>query len=285
MDHRKARKIDIHVHWGGGARAKAKEDLAEQMRLHREEYGIEKMVVFASSAELDQILDKHPDIIPFLHIDMDEESPGRIAEARRQGCYGVKFILPMRRYDDDGYLPLYEECAKQNMIALFHTGVVAGAGGEKQRHKRTSSDFMRPSTLDRVGRVFPELTIIGAHIGYPWYNEAAALQRWHKNIYFDGSTAQFHYVNDKNRVPGETRQFPAALFLKMLYQTGDLHLRKTLFGSDTALCVGRGTGCMDWCLPRTQQPIEDMGWTQAEVEDFYWNTSKTLLEKAGCTIE
>ena len=204
-----------------------------------------------------------------------------IAEAKKKGCYGIKYIIPMKRYDDDTYMPLYEETEKQNMIALYHTGVVMGAGSDKQKKKRTSSDFMRPSTLDRIGRTFPDLTIIGAHIGYPWYNEAAALQRHHKNIYFDASTAQFHYNNEKKRVPGEKRDFPAALFLKMLYQTGDLHLKKTLFGSDTSLCVGRDTGCMDWCMPRTERPIEEMGWSEAEITDFYYNTSKKLLEKAG----
>jgi len=44
--------------------------------------------------------------------------------------------------------------------------------------------------LDTLCRVFPKTTIQGAHLGNPWYEEAAEAARWNPNLYFDvtGST-------------------------------------------------------------------------------------------------
>jgi predicted TIM-barrel fold metal-dependent hydrolase len=44
---------------------------------------------------------------------------------------------------------------------------------------------MRPMYLDTLARAFPELTLIGAHLGNPWYDEAAEATRWNPNLYFD----------------------------------------------------------------------------------------------------
>ena len=40
---------------------------------------------------------------------------------------------------------------------------------------------------DRVALDFPELTIIGGHIGYPWTEEAIAVATKHENVYIDTS--------------------------------------------------------------------------------------------------
>jgi len=49
---------------------------------------------------------------------------------------------------------------------------------------------MRPIFLDTIARAFPDLKIIGAHLGNPWYNEAAETMRLNPNVFFDlsGST-------------------------------------------------------------------------------------------------
>ena len=53
---------------------------------------------------------------------------------------------------------------------------------------------MRPSEpgrpipyLDEVALTFPELTIIGGHIGYPWTDEMIALAWKYPNVYIDTS--------------------------------------------------------------------------------------------------
>jgi hypothetical protein len=44
---------------------------------------------------------------------------------------------------------------------------------------------MRPAYLHTIARAFPRLVIQGAHLGNPWYEEAAEAARWEKNLYFD----------------------------------------------------------------------------------------------------
>ena len=52
------------------------------------------------------------------------------------------------------------------------------------------ASYMHPVSLDTLARMFPEWTIQGAHLGNPWYEEAAMCCRWNPNLYFDlsGST-------------------------------------------------------------------------------------------------
>jgi predicted TIM-barrel fold metal-dependent hydrolase len=44
---------------------------------------------------------------------------------------------------------------------------------------------MKPIFLDRIARKFPTLKLIGAHLGNPWYEEAAMTLFWNENVYFD----------------------------------------------------------------------------------------------------
>lgn len=41
----------------------------------------------------------------------------------------------------------------------------------------------RPITLDRVAIDFPELTLIGIHVGYPWTEEMISVAWKHPNVY------------------------------------------------------------------------------------------------------
>ncbi len=50
-----------------------------------------------------------------------------------------------------------------------------------------SSEVGRPIYLDRVALDFPELVIVGGHIGYPWTDEAIAVATKHENVYIDTS--------------------------------------------------------------------------------------------------
>ncbi len=50
-----------------------------------------------------------------------------------------------------------------------------------------SSEVGRPIYLDQVALDFPELVIVGGHIGYPWTQEAIAVATKHENVYIDTS--------------------------------------------------------------------------------------------------
>jgi predicted TIM-barrel fold metal-dependent hydrolase len=49
------------------------------------------------------------------------------------------------------------------------------------------SEVGRPIYLDRVALDFPELVIVGGHIGYPWTDKAVAVATKHENVYIDTS--------------------------------------------------------------------------------------------------
>ena len=98
----------------------------------------------------------------------------------------IKFIAPQRPYSDTRYFPLYERAQDLGMPGLFHLGIVMNS----ERWRDANSNMMRPIHLDYIARNFPELKIIGAHLGNPWYEEATMSCRWNPNLYFDlsGST-------------------------------------------------------------------------------------------------
>jgi hypothetical protein len=127
-------------------------------------------------------------IIPYGYINVDD--PGAAAQIERfasAGFKGVKMHRPKYNWDDFGYFPIYEKLQRLGLVALFHTGIVSGSSDEPEP---SSMARMRPAFLHTIARSFPQLRIQGAHLGNPWYDEAAEVARWEKNLYFDvtGST-------------------------------------------------------------------------------------------------
>jgi predicted TIM-barrel fold metal-dependent hydrolase len=146
------------------------------------------------------------------------------------GFHGIKVIRPTVDYDDDCAMPVYERCALLNMPVLFHLGIVAASRvGDPLRD--VSIDRMRPAHLDRIARKFPTLSLIGAHLGNPWYDEAGEVARMHPNVYFDltGSTM-------KKKSP----EFLSEVFWwaknEQYGKMGDKHpYEKIVFGTDVSL--------------------------------------------------
>jgi predicted TIM-barrel fold metal-dependent hydrolase len=126
----------------------------------------------------------HPDIIiPYGQINVDDV--GAVKEIRQfaaAGFRGIKMHTPRHNWDDFSYFPLYEVMQSLGLIALFHTGIVSGSSDDPEP---SSMARMRPAYLHTIARSFPKLVIQGAHLGNPWYEEAAEAARWEKNLYFD----------------------------------------------------------------------------------------------------
>ena len=278
------RILDVHVHYNGEAAD------ADRFVAAWRDAGIEKAVVFAmtdadcSHASLEQVgalSERFGDFfIPFGYLTPGHhDCLGEVREAVSRGFRGLKFIFPAKPYDDDEYLPIYEEAAKAGMVCLFHTGLVIGTARadhrcDYQRKWRVSSNYMRPACLDRIARVFPEMTIIGAHIGgVAWYEEAAGVMMWNGNVYFDMSIGQFHYTR-KNPPPGEDPRMIRPR-LKELYDSGQLKLDKILFGTDAMVGTGRATP--DWALKTLRFELDGLGATEQEKEAVRWGTAARIL--------
>lgn len=125
----------------------------------------------------------HPDVvIPYGRINVDEPHALReINDFAAAGFKAVKMHSPRHNWDDPQYFPLYARMDHHQMLALFHTGVASHV----DEPQFTSMARMRPSYLDTIARAFPNLYIQGAHLGNPWYDEAAEAARWCPRLYFD----------------------------------------------------------------------------------------------------
>lgn len=79
---------------------------------------------------------------------------------------------------DRRFYPLYTACCELGVpfcTQIGHTGPLM------------PSEPGRPIYLDQVALDFPELTIVGGHIGHPWTDEAIAVATKHANVYIDTS--------------------------------------------------------------------------------------------------
>jgi len=107
---------------------------------------------------------------------------------------------------DRRFYPVYTACAELGVpfcTQIGHTGPLM------------PSEVGRPLYLDQVALDFPELKIVGGHIGYPWTEEAIALATKHENVFIDTSA----YV---------VKRYPAAL---VDFMRGHGR-RKVLFGTN-----------------------------------------------------
>lgn len=100
---------------------------------------------------------------------------------RELGFRGVRVLPWLWRLPptDRRYYPIYAECVELGVpfcLQVGHTGPLA------------PSEPGRPIPyLDEVALDFPELTIVGGHIGYPWTEEMISLARKYPNVYIDTS--------------------------------------------------------------------------------------------------
>lgn len=124
---------------------------------------------------------KFPDVvIPYGRINPDDEgAAAEVEHFAKNGARGIKLHSPKFDWDDDRYFPIYERIQKHGMMALFHTGVTT-----------LGMPRMRPSFIHTISVKFPDLYILGAHLGNPWYTEAAEVARLRPRVYWDvtGST-------------------------------------------------------------------------------------------------
>ena len=109
---------------------------------------------------------------------------------------------------DRRYYPLFAMCVELGVpffTQVGHTGPLR------------PSETGRPIPyIDQVALDFPELVIVGGHIGYPWTEEMIAVARKHEHVYIDTSA----YTS---------KRLPSDLIAFMHTKTGR---RKVLFGTN-----------------------------------------------------
>jgi uncharacterized protein len=153
-------------------------------------------------------------------VDLDKPMPA-VRELRRcvteLGFKGLRVVpwLWQAPPTDRRYYPLYATCVELGVpffTQVGHTGPLR------------PSETGRPIPyIDQVALDFPELVIVGGHIGYPWTEEMVAVARKHENVYIDTSA----YT---------ARRYPPELVRYMKSSGGR---RKVMFGTNYPMIAHR----------------------------------------------
>lgn len=138
-----------------------------------------------SNEEVAALVRRWPDrFVGVASVDLEHPMPA-VRELRRcVGEHGFKALrivpwlwdLPP---DDRRYYPLYAACIELDIafcLQVGHTGPM-----------RRSEPGRPIPYLDNVALDFPELRIVGGHIGFPWVNEMISLATKYPNVYIDTS--------------------------------------------------------------------------------------------------
>jgi len=97
------------------------------------------------------------------------------------GLKGIKLGANYQNFDPLGEdaFRVYRRAQELRLPILFHQGT------SPVRH--ADLDYAHPRHMDRVGTAFPELRVIMAHMGHPWWIDTITVIRKHPNIYADVS--------------------------------------------------------------------------------------------------
>jgi uncharacterized protein len=171
------------------------------------------------NADVERAVGAHPDRLVGLGvIRLGDDTPDDVRRLHDRGFVGLKTTRPRRSYDDPAFDEVYATAEDLSLPILFHTGFIVGVPAD--RADDVSSARCRPVALDRVARTFPNLTIIMAHLGMPWHEEATQMCRFHENVYTDLSGSLEGWRNRKS----------PAFFDELFYWPDAMH--KIVFGSD-----------------------------------------------------
>lgn len=85
--------------------------------------------------------------------------------------------------DHARYYPIYAKCCELEIPIMMQVGHCL-----RYQRERILPSVGRPITLDQIAIDFPELVLIGIHLGYPWTEEMISVAWKHENVYI-GSDA------------------------------------------------------------------------------------------------
>ena len=126
----------------------------------------------------------HPDkIIGFMSVDPND--PAALDEMDRcaddLGLKGIKMSPVYQHYDPNGDKArrVHRRAEALGLPILTHAAYHVISN--------TPMEWANPLLYDPVAREFPELKIILAHIGLPWYTDAMVMIRKHPNVFADVS--------------------------------------------------------------------------------------------------
>lgn len=187
-----------------------------------------------SNEEIIPLFKKYPDFLVglgYVNLGPEMDSPDKIDWLKENGFEGLKMIFPLASYNDDRYFPLYERAEKLEMPILFHTGWVSGFDPELVKKHDLDSTKYKPYCFDRIARYFPNLKIIGTHLGKPHFTEALQMVIGLPNVYYDftGAGGSRQWVSTLKK---ELAPFPGADFDNPDDNPAHEYFKKFCFATD-----------------------------------------------------
>jgi uncharacterized protein len=222
---------------------------------------------------------RHEDLfVPSAMIDPEEVTGREVRRLHELGYVGLKMIGVRRPYDDYKYFGVYQAAEELGMPILMHMGVIGGGidysithprrdprASETYRRMReggrlqprdVSATRMRPFHMDTIANNFPDLKLIGAHMGGTGnYDEAASVTRWRHNVFLDmsgGETIERHAV--ERRLIG--------------FEIG---VEKLTWGSDC------GTDEIAEHVQRLEWIFEQVGLSEEEAQRIRWQNAAEIF--------
>ena len=175
-----------------------------------------------------------------MHADY-EDIKGEVERIIKLGLLGIKLHTDFQGFaiDDDSALPIYE-AARGRIPILFHVG-------------DTKSDLSAPERVAKICEMFPDLTVIAAHLGgySVWDRAEEALVGKYKNLYFDASSSIDFMDSEQAK--------------RIIKNHGT---DKILFGSDFPMHNPEGT----------VKKLLDMGFSKKDNEKMFYKNAEKLLK-------
>lgn len=248
----------------GHAHLETEPEYAEALLRTCDRLGIERVCIsglgsafeMADNDAVEQAVRQHPDrFVGFRYLRLGRHPVQDVDLAAEGGFRGLKFTVPLRPYDDEAYFPVYERAQQYELPCLFHAGIVT----TKRFLPGVSSARMRPVHLDTIAHEFPRLKLICAHLGMPWYEEAAAVARILPNVYVDLSGAPLGWRAQKD-----------AAFFRALFYRPDAW-SKVIWGSDVHYRD------LEAAQRRDQALVSDLGLSEEQRSLFFGGNLLSLL--------
>lgn len=151
-----------------------------------------------------EICEKYPDrfsglagVDPSLGVEQLYELDEAVEEMGFVGAHYYPHWFDMAP-DDARMYPIYARCVELDIPIMMQVG----HNLIYQRDRRLPS-VGRPITLDRVAIHFPDLRLLGIHLGVPWTDEMISMAWKHENIFIGGDAyapkhwpkQMVHYAN------------------------------------------------------------------------------------------
>lgn len=208
--------------------------------------------------------------IPFPRVDLTCPDHLDVQSLFDMGAVGMKFIGPYRDYDDECFLPAYAKAEELGMPILFHTGILGKSKDEPRGIRGISSQRMRPGHLDTVARAFPDLILLGAHLGNPEYEMALEVMRYNRNLYWDicGTTL--------------TKKMTPEWWMRIQWERESR--KQFIYGTDEYPVLPEEGPVAHFTtgIETHHRFLERIGWTTEEQEGYFFRNALAILEQAFC---